>query len=1049
MTIEGAVRDQKVNVEMFGGNLEKMITQGEKWIHRSVFDRCVKQRRLEEQNVILFFVAKATQVVTLHTNAYHYREKEVIPLTEYDATCTMIGSCECIGDSICDNHQYSGKKVDLVPSPLPPLRRAVPFPCPVSGNYKYMMFAQNDRSVIDIFRTESMKYKLREMVSALANSGGGSLLLGVTDTDTPIVEGFLLYDTTRQHLDETLTDALGGTGSTDGMVWSNCKLSQRHWDVFIHSIQRSEKGRSLIEIRHMHCPGGVFCAVPRCFEVSESGDIRPLVQFEEWKDRMLKEFRPEHVKAEGTLDGHFETGEVISHHSPQVASIHTPQHMHTVPADIQHGDNPTSHLTPLWLSTGDIAKGASYQFDHCCAKELADDAINIRSPFHLVPAIQEVPRRHGNMGGLASALTYIEQKYRDDNGVGCVIDDILDACNITQVSLPRYHVTDVVILRENQRPSICCVMERKGNKTDAEQYITTLAAVMKRVCLLKLRTNDVHLSFQCHIYYIGSVFESLQEKVNMPGEYIEPTSVTLNAVRYVLAGIFLRCDPIKDRFGDIIVKHLSSCQAKLLLRGWCKVNLVEGRAGSGKTVLILETMRRIAQRGTDCRILFLCRSRGLASFVRYQSSIMVTSATIETVNVERNEQVTEGCFSEFTDIFIDDAHTLPMSAEPNCQKMYDSLFATLQKTKSSLYIFLDPKMQDYRGCIPPNFAKQIRSMARKYNFSVRTESIGKVLRNSHHICRFVNSNMGDEELEEIQAVRNVPDDNVFFFYIQGLACLFLPAFNVLLEKQYDSSSTSSPTSVWEDENVWVRMPEYMFTPIPLLPKFDALLTITTEEPTHHDGEGHDHSDDSEYDCRVSDMDSSNSSEDNLSDLDLSDRMCSDDSQYGMRGNGSTDSDDSSYGCGYDAFNYISYPSEDEDIIPPITIVTRLKNILGYGRYSESHIVILTATTDDKKLTSAALQSHGFSTQDASTFPLAQKRLVVDTLENFEGLESPVVLFIVPECWGKDYIGSLKYRLCIATRAISRLEFLVPWDPTGRERDLAELKKAFQSEVTFS
>ncbi len=82
----------------------------------------------------------------------------------------------------------------------------------------------------------------------------------------------------------------------------------------------------------------------------------------------------------------------------------------------------------------------------------------------------------------------------------------------------------------------------------------------------------------------------------------------------------------------------------------------------------------------------------------------------------------------------------------------------------------------------------------------------------------------------------------------------------------------------------------------------------------------------------------------------------------------------------------------------------------------------------------------YITRDATRFPV--NHVVVDTLENFEGLESPVILFIIPQSWGSGYAGSLKHRLCIVTRAISRLEFLLPWDDSHRPEDFAELRRVF-------
>ncbi len=131
----------------------------------------------------------------------------------------------------------------------------------------------------------------------------------------------------------------------------------------------------------------------------------------------------------------------------------------------------------------------------------------------------------------------------------------------------------------------------------------------------------------------------------------------------------------------------------------------------------------------------------------------------------------------------------------------------------------------------------------------------------------------------------------------------------------------------------------------------------------------------------------------------------------------------------------------------LTLVSRLRDILTGTMYQERHVAILTENNNEKSWIHDILKCNKYSIQDATSFPV--KHIVVDTLENFEGLDSPVILFIVPESWATGYVGSLKYRLCIATRAISRLEFLVPWNPTGRGKDLAGLRKAFHTEVIQS
>ncbi len=124
-----------------------------------------------------------------------------------------------------------------------------------------------------------------------------------------------------------------------------------------------------------------------------------------------------------------------------------------------------------------------------------------------------------------------------------------------------------------------------------------------------------------------------------------------------------------------------------------------------------------------------------------------------------------------------------------------------------------------------------------------------------------------------------------------------------------------------------------------------------------------------------------------------------------------------------------------------TLLSRLSDLEQYLR---KDITILTENKEDKAWVKEMLRGQ-YETQDSTQFPV--KHVVVDTLENFEGLESPVILFVIPQSWGSGYVGCLKYRLCIVTRAISRLEFLLPWDASQRQQDMAELKKAFTLSVS--
>lgn len=96
------------------------------------------------------------------------------------------------------------------------------------------------------------------------------------------------------------------------------------------------------------------------------------------------------------------------------------------------------------------------------------------------------------------------------------------------------------------------------------------------------------------------------------------------------------------------------------------------------------------------------------------------------------------------------------------------------------------------------------------------------------------------------------------------------------------------------------------------------------------------------------------------------------------------------------------PGHDEH-----TLLSTLGRLPSLIQYRKRDITILTDNQADKAWVNQVLKDT-YTTQEATHFPV--KHIVVDSLENFEGLESPVVLFIIPRSWGSHYVGSLKYRL---------------------------------------
>ncbi len=96
------------------------------------------------------------------------------------------------------------------------------------------------------------------------------------------------------------------------------------------------------------------------------------------------------------------------------------------------------------------------------------------------------------------------------------------------------------------------------------------------------------------------------------------------------------------------------------------------------------------------------------------------------------------------------------------------------------------------------------------------------------------------------------------------------------------------------------------------------------------------------------------------------------------------------------------------------------------RYNKASTVIL--CDDDEQLTSLRSrlrERFNRKLQDGKTFPITNT--VICKFEEFGGLEADVILFLLPPNWGLEHVGKWKYVYCVSSRAILKLEFLLPWN----------------------
>ncbi len=107
-------------------------------------------------------------------------------------------------------------------------------------------------------------------------------------------------------------------------------------------------------------------------------------------------------------------------------------------------------------------------------------------------------------------------------------------------------------------------------------------------------------------------------------------------------------------------------------------------------------------------------------------------------------------------------------------------------------------------------------------------------------------------------------------------------------------------------------------------------------------------------------------------------------------------------------------------------------------YEKRSIVVL--FDDDTQLTELNKLSktkYNWKVRDGKTFP--SQDIVMCRLDDFGGLESEVVIFVLPPAFGREDLSVCywKYMNVISSRAKQKLEFLVPWDP---DKDATRMQK---------
>ena len=790
-------------------NIVDLITKQELWIPQNVFnDTICKKNDAEKQ--IYFFTNKTRHLITHNSNAYYFDEGNPECITSHNALKGMIGTCTCVNDTICDKHKedlaVKGSIKSMLPNP-DMLRAKKWFPALESDSktHFYRNYQLNGRSLPDVLNTQSVQCEILKLVSALANTNGGSIFLGVTPTTTPNVEGYMLTENDQKYTNQNIRGILTGRRHESVTIWGDPHIeSTYYWKTFIHNVVGNP--RKVIEVRVNKCPGGMFSALPVYLDINDTREIHQVDLFAEWKKKVLQGTSDSiHDHETDHYHKHFARKENVDKDIPSDLNMALTGTSGTIQ---EQADKSTSSPEFCWWLFDDGVVAESMRFDQCCSKQLVESEIDISTTFSTFPPTEAIMERFANIECLQDTLTGILQEHQGDNGVAVFMENLPDTRHtILKDVTHKDHLFDLVILKKNHPPVLVTIFKDECSREVAKKYCLAVGQLLKSMCFTYMEGGKgcMKFFFKCQLCFIGHGYVNLEQEAWYPKDYLHPTTETLNIVRYALARILLDCQHIIDRYGNIMVRHLSSYQAKVLLERRAKVLIVKAIAGSGKTVLALEMARRLKkQHGMKRKIVFLCRSRGLAAFVKSQTKGTEVFESVIECNSKRITELSTRFFDQYSDIFLDDAHAIPVSGESKSWTIYNALFSSLKRGPGYACIFLDPDMQDYRGCTPDKFVTQLEALAGRYvgNYHVRIEPLGKILRNSCRICQFTKACLGtDNYVDELSTVRQIPEDGVFFHNIQRKGKTLLSRLSDL--EQYRKRDITILTESQNDK-AWVK-----------------------------------------------------------------------------------------------------------------------------------------------------------------------------------------------------------------------------------------------------
>ncbi len=759
------------------------------WIPESDLALLVRYQNVDKdgQLRIYMFVTQSPFLVTYNFCAFRRHRASVVPITDLHAVQKMLKEST---HSSANAGECSSQMANiLTEGDTFKLNVIIPLEFRESETMEFKHFYRCENSKrkqeLPSFDVEILKNRLGEHsknFSAFANTHGGSLVFGVEERGKyPTVRGFPV--TQNQEADEDritqyLAERLGKCTWHSDTEYKPVK--GQDWDVFYHKVLEEDgRERRMIEVRIMKHHGGMFMQPPVYYVLDGNGDLEEKKNYTEWKMNLqsntsdmgnrdnLRSLEKHVDRAEPEIDEQEDQNSVASDEQltePTAAAAKSEQSKSFKESVSEH----KSGITVLVLKLHD-----------CCKVEMAEH-IQTYTGDSFEYTREQLP----DVVWSKKLMTFLQAKV--GNGVVGVLQ-IAKSHNTTdeRCLLPSGNtmLCHVVAIREDEPPLLMCCIHNdsdweitKQNTEMLADYALNSGCSLKRQFLMstaKKQHQSCLFHFDVEVLLVpieGDVRTVWNSKNEQSVNYPNTNTKVQNTIACTgLASELLKITAsLKNRYGQVLIDHLTVAQAKVLHGKPERVLLVNGKSGTGKTVIALHLMLKAKEKGSVKEdVIYVCSNEGLKAFVEsspVQCQTLVMKITNSLTPAEKN------MLKKAKLLIVDDAQAIELDKqwETNRNDLYWMLFTHAGRPDTRVTVLFDAE-QDYMENLPPDFATRLRSLAEK---TLRPDEIKipapltERIRNGQEIIRFMQTVQNQAKTtEKLECLSERPGDDVIYEYI--------------------------------------------------------------------------------------------------------------------------------------------------------------------------------------------------------------------------------------------------------------------------------------------